>query len=550
MTEQPGKKQLRAIDEPFVAAGPSGVALRGRLKNLTPGDEEVLRAVGAHLGHLASGDLRRRCADGNGHGSDTWAARKQGLTAGSSSRWAGSITKATHDQWALSRRCQAAYIQNLEAGIRTLSHRLSRPVGEKGSKRAPGGYRSKGEWFQKSRRLAALGDRLAREKTDRETGTVHVVRGGRRLLITRHNLQAAQLTETEWRQRWEASRWFLAADGESGKRYGNETIRVTPDGEVFIKLPAPLAHLASAGHGRHVLSSRVAFAHRGEEWRDRTEANQAVAYRIHYDPDRGRWYLTASWQRPAVRTIPLETARAGGMIGVDTNAGHFAAYRLDACGNPVGDPRRFPYALSGTADHRDAQVRHAITRLLHWAGDSGVKAIGIENLDFAQEKTREKHGRKKRFRQVISGIPTRNLKARLVSMAAGPGLSIVAVDPAYTSMWGDQHWRKPLAAPRRTMTRHDAASVAIGRRALGHPIRRRTAPPRDDQSDRHGHRTAQAGPGTPGREGTRPPVTERAHDAHRRTGTQQGTRGTSASRTVQDARSAGTRAQDPLLLTD
>ena len=234
MTEQPGKKQLRAIDEPFVAAGPSGVALRGRLKNLTPGDEEVLRAVGAHLGHLASGDLRRRCADGNGHGSDTWAARKQGLTAGSSSRWAGSITKATHDQWALSRRCQAAYIQNLEAGIRTLSHRLSRPVGEKGSKRAPGGYRSKGEWFQKSRRLAALGDRLAREKSDRETGTVHVVRGGRRLLITRHNLQAAQLTETEWRQRWEASRWFLAADGESGKRYGNETIHVTPDGEVFI----------------------------------------------------------------------------------------------------------------------------------------------------------------------------------------------------------------------------------------------------------------------------------------------------------------------------
>ncbi|MFE7391402.1 hypothetical protein [Streptomyces sp. NPDC057582] len=42
-------------------------------------------------------------------------------------------------------------------------------------------------------------------------------------------------------------------------------------------------------------------------------------------------------QRPAVRAVPLETARARGMIGVDTNADHFAAHRLDGHGNPVGD---------------------------------------------------------------------------------------------------------------------------------------------------------------------------------------------------------------------
>lgn len=43
----------------------------------------------------------------------------------------------------------------------------------------------------------------------------------------RHNLEAAQLTEYEWRRRWDAGRWFLQADGESGKRFGNETIRVS-----------------------------------------------------------------------------------------------------------------------------------------------------------------------------------------------------------------------------------------------------------------------------------------------------------------------------------
>ncbi|MGR3934477.1 transposase, partial [Streptomyces sp. BRA346] len=42
------------------------------------------------------------------------------------------------------------------------------------------------------------------------------------------------------------------------------------------------------------------------------------------------------------------------------------------------------------------------------------------------------------------------------------------------------------------------------RRALGHPIRRRTTPPPHDQSDRAGHRTAQARPDIRRREGPRP----------------------------------------------
>ncbi|GAA1138299.1 IS200/IS605 family element transposase accessory protein TnpB [Kitasatospora gansuensis] len=542
------KKKLRRIDAPFVSLGPPGVTVRDRLKGLTPEDEKVLRLVGAHMGALASRDLKVRCADGLDHDNGTWAGRKRDLTVWSSSRWAGSVTKATHDQWALSRRCQAVHLDSLDAGIGMLRHRLSLPVGEKGTKRAPGGYRSRHEWFVKCRRLAALQERRARVAADREAGVVHVVRGGRKLLNTRHNLAAADLTEARWRQRWEVSRWFLSADGESGKRYGNETIRVTPDGEVSIKLPAPLGDLANAGHGRYILAAKVSFPHRGTEWADRIEGNRAVAYRIHYDAARGRWYLDAAWTRPVVQTMQLATARAQGMVGVDTNADHLAAWHLDVHGNPVGNPHRFPYDLSGSADHRDAQIRHAITRLLHWAKRCGVNAIGLENLDFTAETTREKHGRKKRFRQLISGIPTGKLKARLVSMAAESGLAIVAVDPAYTSVWGAQHWQKPLATPRRTTTRHDSAAVAIGRRALGHPVRRRTTPPRAHQSDAHGHRTVQAQPGTRGREETRHPTTERAHDARSRTGTTR-TRATSAPKTVRDPRSARTWVQDPLLPT-
>ncbi|MGE7385522.1 transposase [Streptomyces sp. NPDC004126] len=356
---------VRVLSAPFVAPGPTGVAVRTRLKGLTGRDEEVLALVGGHLGSLASGDLAVRCRDGLAHSTDTWAARKREVTARSSSRWAGSITKATHDQWAPARRGQTAHLRNLEA-----------------------------------------------------------------------------------------ARWFLSADGESGKRFGNETIRVAPDGEVSVKLPAPLAHLANGKHGRYVLSCRVTFPHGGTEWADRVEANRAVAYRIHLDVERGRWYLTASWQYPPAPAIPMETALAHGVIGVATNADHLAAWRLDRHGNPIGNPRRFAYQLTGSAGHRDAQVRHALTRLLNWAETCGVKAIAVEDLDFTAEKTREKHGGKRRFRQLISGMPTGRMRAR----------------------------------------------------AQGHPIRRRTAPPPARRSDEQGHRTVQARPGALGREETRPRV--------------------------------------------
>ena len=54
----------------------------------------------------------------------------------------------------------------------------------------------------------------------------------------------------------------------------------------------------------------------------------------------------------------------------------------------------------------------------------------VEDLDFAAEKTREKHGRTKRFSKLISGLPVSRPRARPVSMAAELGIPAIAVDPA------------------------------------------------------------------------------------------------------------------------
>ena len=36
-------------------------------------------------------------------------------------------------------------------------------------------------------------------------------------------------------------------------------------------------------------------------------------------------------------------------------------------------------------------------------------------------------------------------------LLAARGIDVIAVDPAYTSKWGAQHWQKPLAAHYRTL---------------------------------------------------------------------------------------------------
>ncbi|MDH6628938.1 hypothetical protein M2271_006773 [Streptomyces sp. LBL] len=104
-----------------------------------------------------------------------------------------------------------------------------------------------------------------------------------------------------------------------------------------------------------------------------------------------------------------------------------------------------------------------------------------------------------------------------------------------------------------------AAVARLSDRLEMHPIRLgappsgswgRTTPPRNDQSDRYGHRTVQADRRALGCEGTRRPVTDRGQEPPARTGRKQGTRATSASKTVRDARSDRQWVQDSLLLTD
>ena len=86
----------RAIAAPFVVAAPAGARIRTRLR-IAAADQVVLRQVGEHLGRLAGHDLAERCRLGLGEVDR--GRRKRQLTAASSSRWAGALTRTSEDQW-------------------------------------------------------------------------------------------------------------------------------------------------------------------------------------------------------------------------------------------------------------------------------------------------------------------------------------------------------------------------------------------------------------------------------------------------------------------
>ncbi len=241
---------LRPVAAPFVAVAQAGARVRARLR-LAPEDEAVLRAVGGHLGSLAGRDLAARCTDGRMDArakAASRATRKKALTAESSSRWAGAITRTNEDQHQLAEQNLRAERASLRARIGRIQARLAVPAaGRSGRVR---GYATPAERHAKAIRLRGLQARLTRAERRLEAGAVSVVRGGKALLRTRNNLAATGLTEAAWRLEWEAARLFLTADGEKDKAWGNETIRWHPgQGWLEIKLPTPLAHLANRPHG-------------------------------------------------------------------------------------------------------------------------------------------------------------------------------------------------------------------------------------------------------------------------------------------------------------
>ncbi len=474
--------------------------VRTRLK-ASEQDERVLTALGHHMAALAGRDLAARCKAGTSHDKTAWAARKQGLTAESSSRWAGRLTKVSNDAYNLARRNQVRVLADKQEAVEVIAAKLGLPVHSQAEREAlkaaeaerakaegrePGkldfGYRSTHEHAMKRRRLQHLGSEVAKLQKDIEGGVVHICRGSKGLMRKRLHLGEAGLDKDAWQAKWRARRESSGANGEAGKRFGNETVRVSPDGTVEVDLPGPLAHLANLTKGgvtRYRLDAKASFSYRRDEWLAQVEAGRAVAYDI-VPGDNARTYLDASFTPAGTPEVPalgtLLADKSLRVLAIDLNHGFIAPAVLDRSGNLVRRLGHIPLVTEDLpATVRDGHLRQALTEALDLAEAHGCALVVVEDLGFAEMGAtgREHYGSRKRFRKVVCSMPTAQFRDRLVAMAARRGLAVVGVPAAYSSIWGGEYWQQPLSSKRHPVSRHTAAAVVLGRRALGHPARRR-----------------------------------------------------------------------------
>ena len=143
---------LRTLAEPFVVAPPRGARVRARLF-VSDADDGVLKAIGVHLGALASADLARRVREGDLSAkakAESRKRRKRELTTLSSSRWAGAITRSSEDSYSLAKRNLTAERTSLVTRIKKINGRVALAPGETKGKRH--GYGSATERFEKQRR--------------------------------------------------------------------------------------------------------------------------------------------------------------------------------------------------------------------------------------------------------------------------------------------------------------------------------------------------------------------------------------------------------------
>jgi hypothetical protein len=234
-------KSLRVLSKPFIVAPPAGVSIQTRL-TVTKEESEILKELSSLLGSLHRKDLSERTKLGVIHAEvkkETLNKRKREMTSLTSSRWAGSITRSVEAQYEFSMRNLIAEKEMLEQQVELIAKKLKVRIGE--SKLVfPSSYKSEKERYQKTRRLNGLKDRLDKVNEKLENRNPSITLGGAALLRKRSNLEEAGLNKEAWRNEWDSNRLFLNANGSSDELYGNQTIRVTPDGIVTIKTPKTL----------------------------------------------------------------------------------------------------------------------------------------------------------------------------------------------------------------------------------------------------------------------------------------------------------------------
>jgi IS605 OrfB family transposase len=336
--------------------------------------------------------------------------------------------------------------------------------------------RLKAEIHQHQRRVGNLEDRAATLRARVAKPTLAF--GGRGLFAEQNDLAGnGHADHDAWVEAWRDARtgqFFV--EGGTHETDGNRFVRLDAQADgtfsLELRLPRALAHLADGGymsggscvhyvllhglrfeHGRDQIATWL-LAHRLPPSTNREKAGP-ITYRFVRD-DRG-WRVMAT---AGVAYAEPVRSYADGALGVDLNVHHAVVTRADRCGNPCGS-WTFPLVAYGkTEGQRLALVRKVCADIVKLAVELKLPLV-IEDLDFSKKKDGLACGEHPRRARMLSSFACRAFADALASAALRAGVSLEAVNPAFTSLIG-----RASHAPRYGSSVHAAAALAIARRAM------------------------------------------------------------------------------------
>ena len=363
---------------------------------------------------------------------------------------------------------------------------------------------------QGKRRLAGLQSKLAAAKAMTDPLSVpDICFGSKDLLRERalvHRNDRAGLAR--WRAHWEAARnaGFMLIGG-ADEASGNKSCQASLDDAGHLSLVLRLPDALAPGYNRtaaKMLTIRAialpAFAApvaRAVLGNTHAKGRVALTWRFIRDHSfkgdsrLSAWRVCCTLREEMPATMPVAGRP---VLGMDLNADHLALALVSADGNPTRT-WRIGLDLRGKSTGQRRAICEAAAQEVSEIARAHSASIALEDLDFGRKK-REISLAKERlqpehpaYARMLSALPYAMLGKAIMRRAARDGVAATRVNPAYTSLIGEVNWSR-----RYGLTRHQAAAVAIARRAQGFSERinyvfglrrRRSARPSPADEGRH-----------------------------------------------------------------
>lgn len=285
-----------------------------------------------------------------------------------------------------------------------------------------------------------------------------------------------KITQYYWdeslREDWDNKRLFLEFMGESGKTYGNDSIKLDVDsGELSLHISKGMQQALELDKRMYVLGT--VDVKNGRIHVKNSIANRiATAYQFHWDSNKKVWrlHITTRVNKEELRRKNGFSYIPGRACGIDQNSGFVSCTIVDKHGNPIAQ-RDFYHTHS-------KDIQSLVNAIYNWLKKNHCNTVYIEQLKGLSLNKRKSFGRAKALNRTINEIPYYIFSILMERKMDICGGSCTKVNPRNTSkntvFWEDNKYGRTI---------HHKASYLIARRGKNLSIipRHMRKSPRDNR---------------------------------------------------------------------